>query len=74
MLDERGMFCSSFGVIIRFDSKKTQGWQNAKALGAKFTNVWIPTQVHTLCEMANKQLPISTKQVKLKKEFDLTFC
>jgi sugar phosphate isomerase/epimerase len=77
MLDERDMFCSSFGVSYPDLTTKTQEvGTNAKALGAKFVRVaWIPhTGTYTL-EMAKQAVADFNKAGKiLKKEFGLTFC
>jgi len=77
MLDERGMFCSSFGVSYPDLTTKTQEvGANAKALGAKFIRVaWIPhTGPYTL-EMAKQAVADFNKAGKiLKEEFGLTFC
>ncbi len=77
MLDERGMFCSSFGVSYPDLTTKTREvGANAKALGAKFVRVaWIPHTAPFTLEIAQKSVEDFNAAGKiLKEEFGLTFC
>jgi len=77
MLDERGMFCSSFGVSYPDLTTKTREvGANAKALVAKFVRVaWIPHTAPFTLEIAQKAVEDFNAAGKiLKEEFGLTFC
>ncbi|SHF67717.1 Arylsulfatase A [Mariniphaga anaerophila] len=77
MLDERGMFCSSFGVSYNDLVTKTEEvGNNAKALGAKYVRVAsIPHNQPFTLELAQKAVEDFNKTGKLLKEkFGLTFC
>jgi len=77
MLDDRGMFCSSFGVgYPEITTKAREVGENAKALGAKFVRVaWIPHQGTFTLEHAQKAVEdFNTAGKFLKDEFGLTFC
>jgi sugar phosphate isomerase/epimerase len=77
MLDERGMFCSSFGVSYPDLTTKTREvGANAKALGAKFVRVaWIPHTAPFTLKIAQKAVEDFNAAGKiLKDEFGLTFC
>lgn len=77
MLDDRGMFCSSFGVSYPDLTTKTREvGANAKALGAKFVRVaWIPHTAPFTLEIAKKSVEDFNAAGKiLKDEFGLTFC
>jgi sugar phosphate isomerase/epimerase len=77
MLDDRGMFCSSFGVSYPDLTTKTREvGANAKILGAKFVRVaWIPHTVPFTLEIAHKSVEDFNAAGKiLKDEFGLTFC
>ncbi len=77
LLDERDMFCSSFGVgYADLINKTGEVGNNAKTLGAKFVRVaWIPHEAPFDIEDAKKAVEDFNKAGKiLKDEFDLTFC
>jgi len=77
MLDDRGMFCSSFGVSYPDLTTKTrEAGANAKILGAKFVRVaWIPHTAPFTLEIAQKSVEDFNAAGKiLKDEFGLTFC
>lgn len=77
LLDERDMFCSSFGVGYADLVNKTQEVAaNAKTLGAKFVRVaWIPHEAPFDLSDAEKAIADFNKAGKtLKEEHDLTFC
>ncbi|MBD3629968.1 sugar phosphate isomerase/epimerase [Cyclobacterium sp.] len=77
LLDERGMFCSSFGVGYPDLVNKTQEVAaNAKTLGAKFVRVaWIPHEAPFDLADAKKAIADFNKAGKiLKEEHNLTFC
>lgn len=77
LLDERDMFCSSFGVGYPDLVNKTQEVaENAKTLGAKFVRVaWIPHEAPFGLSDAEKAIADFNKAGKiLKEEHDLTFC
>jgi sugar phosphate isomerase/epimerase len=77
MLDDRGMFCSSFGVSYpELVNKSSEVGENAKVLGAKFVRVaMIPHKGAFSLEMAQKAVEDFNKAGKiLKDEFGITFC
>ncbi|MEL7589145.1 MAG: sugar phosphate isomerase/epimerase [Prolixibacteraceae bacterium] len=77
MLDDRGMFCSSFGVgYPDLVNKTREVGENASVLGAKFVRVaWIPHEGTFNSEIAQKAVSDFNKAGKiLKDEFDITFC
>lgn len=77
LLDERDMFCSSFGVSYADLTTKTREvGQNAKTLGAKFVRVaWIPHEAPFDLADAKKTVKDFNEAGKiLQDEFDLTFC
>lgn len=77
LLDDRGMFCSSFGVSYPDAVNKTKEvGENAKALGASFVRVaWIPHGTLFTIDSAKKAVEDFNKIGKqLKEEFGLTFC
>ncbi len=77
MLDDRGMFCSSFGVSYPdLITKTKEVGQNAKTLGAKFVRVaWVPHDGIFTIEIAKNTVADFNKVGKLlKDEFDITFC
>ncbi|MFN8255661.1 MAG: TIM barrel protein [Bacteroidales bacterium] len=77
MLDDRGMFCSSFGVSYPdLINKTNEVGENAKALGAKFVRVaWIPHTAPFTVEVAQKTAEDFNKAGKiLKEEYGITFC
>lgn len=77
MLDDRGMFCSSFGVgYPDLMTKTREVGENAKALGAKFVRVaWVPHDGLFTVEVAKKTVEDFNKAGKfLKDEFGITFC
>lgn len=77
LLDERDMFCSSFGVgYPDLVNKTREVAENAKTLGAKFVRVaWIPHEAPFDLEDANKAIADFNKAGKiLKEEHGLTFC
>jgi len=77
MLEERNMFCSSFGVSYADLVDKTEEVaKNAKTLGANFVRVaWIPNDAPFNLADANKAIEdFNRAGKKLKEEHDLTFC
>lgn len=77
MLDERGMFCSSFGVgYPDLTTKTREVGQNAKTLGAKYVRVAsIPHKGPFTVDMAQKAVEDFNAAGKiLKDEFGITFC
>ncbi|NHE59606.1 sugar phosphate isomerase/epimerase family protein [Cyclobacterium plantarum] len=77
LLDERDMYCSSFGVGYPDLVNKTQEVAaNAKTLGAKFVRVaWIPHESPFDLADAKKAISDFNKAGKiLKEEHGLTFC
>ncbi|MBV5314152.1 MAG: sugar phosphate isomerase/epimerase [Prolixibacteraceae bacterium] len=77
MLDERGMFCSSFGVSYPDLTTKTREvGENAKILGAKYVRVaYIAHEGIFTQEMAIKAAEdFNTAGKVLKDEFGITFC
>jgi len=77
LLDERGMYCSSFGVSYPdLTNKIREVGENAKALGARFVRVaWIPHDGSFTLEMAKKTAEDFNAAGKiLKDEFGITFC
>ena len=77
LLDERGMYCSSFGVsyqdaLMKADEVAT----NAKILGAKFVRVaWIPHEGPFTKELADKTITdFSIIGKNLKENYGLEFC
>jgi sugar phosphate isomerase/epimerase len=77
LLDERGMYCSSFGVsytdaLLKADEVAS----NAKALGAKFVRVaWIPHDGPFTKELADKTIADFSQIGKnLKENYGLEFC
>jgi sugar phosphate isomerase/epimerase len=77
ILDERDMFCSSYGVGYKDLVIKTREvGETAQALGAKYVRVaWIPHEAPFTLEDARKSVDDFNKAGKvLKEEFDITFC
>jgi len=77
MLDERGMFCSSFGVSYTDLTTKTREvGENAKILGAKYVRVaYIAHEGIFTQEMAQKAVEdFNMAGQILKDEFGITFC
>lgn len=77
MLDERGMFCSSYGVGYADLTEKTREvGQNANILGAKYVRVaWIPHEAPFSIEAAQKTVEdFNTAGKILKDEFGVMFC
>ncbi len=77
MIDDRGMFCSSFGVgYPDLTTKTREVGENARTLGAKFVRVaWVPHDGLFTIEMAKKTVEEFNKAGKfLKDEFGITFC
>jgi len=77
MLDDRDMFCSSFGVSYPdLTTKTSEVGENAKTLGAKFVRVaWIPHTAPFTVDVAQKTIEDFNRVGKiLKEEFGLTFC
>ena len=77
MLDERGMYCSSYGVGYNDLVEKTEEVaENAKTLGASFVRVaWIPHDAPFELTDANKAIEDFNRAGKeLKEKYDLTFC
>jgi len=77
LLDERGMYCSSFGVGYPDLTNKTREvGENAIVLGAKFVRTaWIPHDGVFSLEIAKKAVADFNAAGKiLKEEFGLTFC
>lgn len=77
LLDERDMFCSSFGVSYSDLTTKTREvGQNAKTLGAKFVRVaWITHEApFDQKDAVRASMDFNTAGKILKDEFGLTFC
>jgi sugar phosphate isomerase/epimerase len=77
LLDERGMYCSSFGVSYQDALNKPQEVAaNAKALGAKFVRVaWIPHDKPMDLALADKTIAdFSTIGKIMKDQYGLEFC
>ena len=77
LLDERGMYCSSFGVSYQDAlTKSEEVASNAKALGAKFVRVaWIPHEGPFTKELADKTIAdFSIIGKNLKENYGLEFC
>jgi sugar phosphate isomerase/epimerase len=77
LLDERGMYCSSFGVSYQDAlTKSDEVAANAKALGAKFVRVaWIPHDGPFTKELADKTITdFSIIGKNLKENYGLEFC
>jgi sugar phosphate isomerase/epimerase len=77
LLDNRNMFCSSFGVSYPDLTTKTREvGENAKTLGAKYVRVaYIAHEGPFTVEMAQKAVEDFNKAGKmLKDEFGITFC
>jgi sugar phosphate isomerase/epimerase len=78
MLDDRGMFCSSFGVgYPDLTTKTREVGENAKTLGAKYVRVaWIPHDGATFTIADAKKTVEEFNRVGkiLKDEFGITFC
>ena len=77
MLDERDMFCSSFGVSYSDMMEKTdQVAENAKTLGAKYVRIAsIPyTAPFDLAEAEKAIADFNAVGKVLKEKYDLTFC
>ncbi len=77
MLDDRGMYCSSFGVSYPDLTTKTREvGENAKALGAKYVRVaYIAHDGPFTLEMAKKAVEDFNNAGKiLKDEFGITYC
>jgi sugar phosphate isomerase/epimerase len=77
LLDERGMYCSSFGVSYQDALNKPQEVAaNAKALGAKFVRVaWIPHDKPMDLALADKTIADFTTIGKIMKDqYGLEFC
>lgn len=78
MLDERGMFCSSFGVgYPDLTTKTREVGENAKTLGAKYVRIaWIPHDGPTFTIADAKKTVEEFNRVGkiLKDEFGITFC
>lgn len=77
LLDERGMYCSSFGVSYQDALMKAdEVAANAKILGAKFVRVaWIPHEGPFTKELADKTITdFSNIGKNLKENYGLEFC
>jgi len=77
LLDERGMYCTSFGVSYPDAlNKSDEVAANAKALGAKFVRVaWIPHEGPFTKELADKTVAdFSIIGKNLKENYGLEFC
>lgn len=77
LLDERGMYCSSFGVSYQDALMKAdEVAANAKILGAKFVRVaWIPHEGPFTKELADKTITdFSIIGKNLKENYGLEFC
>ncbi len=77
LLDERGMYCTSFGVSYQDAlTKSDEVASNAKALGAKFVRVaWIPHDGPFTKELADKTIAdFSIIGKNLKENYGLEFC
>ena len=77
MLDERGMFCSSFGVSYDDVQNKTdEVAANAKTLGAKYVRVaWVPHKAPFSLEFARETAEVFNRVGKhLLDQHGLHFC
>jgi sugar phosphate isomerase/epimerase len=77
MLDERGMYCSSFSAnYADLVNKPREVGENAAALGARYIMVaWIPHQSPFKLEDAQKAVSVFNEAGKiLKDEFDIQLC
>ena len=78
MLDDRGMYCSSFGVgYPELTTKTREVGENAKTLGAKYVRVaWIPHDGPTFTIADAKKTVEEFNRIGkfLKDEFGITFC
>lgn len=77
LLDERGMYCTSFGVSYPDALMKTEEVAaNAKALGAKFVRIaWIPHDGPFTKDLADKTIvDFSIIGKNLKENYGLDFC
>ncbi|WP_373495839.1 sugar phosphate isomerase/epimerase family protein, partial [Aquiflexum sp.] len=77
MLDERGMYCSSYGVSYQdLMTKTNQIGEDAKTLGANYVRVaWIPHDGTFDLAAAEKAIADFNAAGKiLKDKFDLAFC
>jgi len=77
MLDDHGMYCSSFGVgYPDLTTKTREVGENAKTLGAKFVRVaWIPHDGPYTLEVAQQTVKDFNAAGKiLKDDFGITFC
>ena len=77
LLDERGMYCSSFGVSYQDAlTKSDEVASNAKSLGAIFVRVaWIPHDGPFTKELADKTIAdFSIIGKNLKENYGLEFC
>ena len=77
LLDERGMYCTSFGVSYQDAlTKSDEVAFNANALGAKFVRVaWIPHDGPFTKELADKTIAdFSIIGKNLKENYGLEFC
>jgi sugar phosphate isomerase/epimerase len=77
LLDERGMYCSSFGVSYQDAlTKSDEVASNAKSLGAKFVRVaWIPHEGPFTKELADKTIAdFSIIGKNFKENYGLEFC
>ena len=77
MLDERGMFCSSFGVSYpELTTKTAEVGENAKILGAQYVRVaYIAHEGVFTLEMAQKAVSEFNRTGKiLKDQYGISFC
>jgi sugar phosphate isomerase/epimerase len=77
LLDERGMYCTSFGVSYQDAlTKSDEVASNANALGAKFVRVaWIPHDGPFTKELADKTIAdFSIIGKNLKENYGVEFC
>jgi sugar phosphate isomerase/epimerase len=77
LLDERGMYCSSFGVSYDdLRNRLNEVTSNAKTLGASYVRVaWLPSRQPFTLELAQKTAEEFNEIGKrLRLEFGLTFC
>ncbi len=76
LLDERGMFCSSFGVSYDDLLNQTdEVARNAAVLGAKFVRVaWLPNRQPFTLELAEKTAAEFNRVGRQLRERGLTFC
>jgi len=77
MLDERGMFCTSFGVSYPdLTTKTAEVGENAKTLGAKYVRVaYIAHEGAFTLEMAQKAVSEFNRTGKiLKDKYGISFC